>query len=884
MSPSPSSRGAARLTSAAVVSAVAAAALAATPAAAASPDVVISEVYGGGGNRGATYTHDFVELENRGSTAVDVSGWTVQYASATGTSWQRTQLSGTIAPGARYLVQQGRGSGGTTPLPTPDATGTVAMGGTGGKVALVAGSQPCGGAACADPALRDLVGYGADADGFEGSGPAKGASNTASVSRAGADTDDNATDFTAGDPNPGAGGSGGDTGATADCAATPSHEVGQVQGSGDRSPLAGRDVSLRGVVVADLPGLGGFHLQDADGDGDPATSDAVFVSVPAGATVDVTLGDVVAVGGGVSEAFGQTQVAGNALAVCAQGAELPAAAVLDLPADAADRERLEGMLVRSADPLTVSEVYGLTRFGELLLSEGGVLVQPTDVARPGPEAQAVAAANALRRIVLDDASSSRTGITDRPYLSPQTPVRVGDVLTFTEPVVLGFGFGAWRLQPADGTAEGVFAPQNTRPQAPEAVGGDVRIGAFNVLNYFLTRGGVGRGADTEEEFQEQVAKTIPAIRGLGADVVTLMEVEDTASTGYGDGSPDQALADLVARLNAAEGAEVWAYSPMPAELLAEGVRRDVIRNAIIYRRDVVEPVGAPVALVDEEVWSNAREPIAQTFTKDGDAFTVIANHFKSKGGNGTGDNADQRDGQAAWNGDRVRQARSLAGFVERLRAVDPDVVAMGDFNAYTREDPMEVLREAGLTDLGERFDPGHHSYVFDGLSGSLDHALATAELTAKVTDAAHWNINSAESVAYQYSGDPALFAADPYRASDHDPLIFGVDLDERCAGLVPTLRGTAGDDRLTGTNGRDVVMGLGGDDVLDGGNDDDVLCGGAGDDRILGGNGDDVLLGGFGADKLLGGNGDDVLTGGPGADDLLGGRGRNELVQDGAAS
>jgi predicted extracellular nuclease len=516
-----------------------------------------------------------------------------------------------------------------------------------------------------------------------------------------------------------------------------------------------------------------------------------------------------------------------------------------------------------------------------------VLVQPTELARAGSaEAKAIAAANATRKILLDDASSARTSTSARPYLSPATPVRVGDVVTFTEPLVLSYGFSEWRLIPADGTADGVFAPQNTRPAAPAAVGGDVKIGAFNVLNYFLTLGGQGRGATSQREFERQAGKIVPAIGALGADVVTLMEIEDSDSTGLTPGNADTALADLVQRLNRAAGAPVWAYVPMPQELY--GVDRDVIRSAIIYKPGVVQPVGAPVGLVDESVWSNAREPIAQTFVKDGDAFTVVANHFKSKGSGdaATGDNADSGDGQGAWNGDRVRQAASLAAFTQRLRerSGDPDVIALGDFNAYTREDPILTLEQAGFSDLGSRFDAGHYSYVFDELSGSLDHALASAALTAKVTGVTHWNINSVESLAYQYTGDEALYAADPYRASDHDPLVLGLDLDERCQGLTPTIRGTAGDDVLTGTNGRDVIMGLGGNDTISGANGEDVLCGGAGNDVLSGGNGDDVLLGGFDTDRLSGDNGADVLIGGPGSDVLDQGRGSGRQEQDGAES
>jgi Ca2+-binding RTX toxin-like protein len=326
--------------------------------------------------------------------------------------------------------------------------------------------------------------------------------------------------------------------------------------------------------------------------------------------------------------------------------------------------------------------------------------------------------------------------------------------------------------------------------------------------------------------------------------------------------------------------------PLPDELYA--VDRDVIRNGIIYRDGVVQPVGDPAGLVDETVWDNAREPIAQTFAKDGDAITVIANHFKSKGTptGATGDNADSGDGQALWNGDRVRQAQSLAAFAATLaeQTGDDDILLMGDFNAYSREDPIVALEEAGYVDLGREFDAGRYSYVFDELSGSLDHGLASAPLAGKVTDAAHWNINAVESFAYQYTGDADLYAANPYRSSDHDPLVIGIDLVELCGGLEPTILGTDGDDVLTGTNDPDVIMGLGGDDTITGLSGEDVLCGGAGDDAVYGGNGDDVLFGGFGADMLVGANGDDDLTGGPGADQLLQGRGSGEESEGGPES
>ena len=174
----------------------------------------------------------------------------------------------------------------------------------------------------------------------------------------------------------------GAAGRPAPATSTPTHEIGAVQGSGHRHAAADQSVTVRGIVVGDLPGLAGFYLQDVDGDGNTATSDGIFVFSP----VAVDLGDTVAVTGTASEFFGQTQIAaGSDAAVCADGtaANLPAAAALDLPADDAARERLEGMLVDARDALTVSEVFDLTSFGELTLSQGGLLVQPTELARPG---------------------------------------------------------------------------------------------------------------------------------------------------------------------------------------------------------------------------------------------------------------------------------------------------------------------------------------------------------------------------------------------------------------------------------------------------------------------------------------------------------------------
>ena len=175
----------------------------------ASSAVVVSQVYAGGGNTGALYQNDFVELLNRGATTVDVAGWTVQYATATGTSWTATPLTGSIAPGGHYLVQLASAAAIGSALPAPDASDTTNLASTGGKIALVAGATPlaCGATAgsCASvAAVQDLVGYGTATD-YEGTAPAPALSSTLAAVRAGGgctDTNANDADFAAAAPLP----------------------------------------------------------------------------------------------------------------------------------------------------------------------------------------------------------------------------------------------------------------------------------------------------------------------------------------------------------------------------------------------------------------------------------------------------------------------------------------------------------------------------------------------------------------------------------------------------------------------------------------------------------------------------------------------------------
>ncbi|WP_222266226.1 ExeM/NucH family extracellular endonuclease [Modestobacter marinus] len=546
--------------------------------------------------------------------------------------------------------------------------------------------------------------------------------------------------------------------------------IGSVQGSDAASPVVGQQVTVAGTVVGDLQdgGFDGVFVQDG-GDGTPATSDAVFVY---GAGGDLALGDEVVVRGTVAEFDGLTELTDPEVAGCGT-AELPAPASLPMPSGDAEREALEGMLVAPSSPLTVTGLVALDRFGELLLSSGGRLLAPTEAAEPGPAAAAVAAENETRSILLDDARTANLTTTRAapPHLTLDDPVRVGDAVDL-EPVVLGWGHGAWRLQPADGTAAGTTFPAvNARPAEPPAVGGDLVVGDFNVLNYFVDFpsefGDLARGAEDADELARQEAKIVRSITALDADVLTLHEIENSAV--LTPATPYRAVETLLAALEDADGHD-WRYVRAHEDT-------DVITNAIVYRADRVVPVGDPAVPADLSAFANARSPIAQTFSAGGDLFTVIANHLKSKGSAcGAGSDDPAAGGNGNCNGDRVAQAQALVAFAaERASAAgDPDLLLTGDFNAYRHEDPIDVVTAAGWTEL---VAPDQHSYVFDGGSGSLDHIFASPSLAAKVTGHAVWDVNASESSAYQYDGDQRLYSRGPYRASDHNPTLVGIDID-----------------------------------------------------------------------------------------------------------
>jgi predicted extracellular nuclease len=754
----------AALAAAAAVAASAALALAfaASSAHAVSPDVVVSQVYGGGGNGGATLTNDYIELYNRGGSAVALSGWSVQYASATGSSWQVTALSGSIAPGARYLVAEAAGAGGTTPLPAPNATGSIAMSATAGKVALVTNATAltavCAATCHAGAGVRDYIGYGTTATDFEGSGPAPTLSNTTAALRDGGgtvDTDDSAADFTAGTPAP--------AGAGEPPPPPPGvpARIRDIQGAAHVSPLVGRRViEVPGVVTAVAANR--FFMQDPHPDGDPQTSEAIIVftsSAPA-----VAVGDAVTVAGGVEEFrpggatnanLATTEIAGSpAVVVESSGNPLPVATLVgpggrvppgnvidddatgsvetsgtfDAATDGIDFwESVEAMRVRIDEPRVVGPT---NRFGETAVvpagaqprtARGGIVISPLDF---NPE-----------RIVLADTFAT----------VPAADVGAryaGAVTGVTE-----YNFGLFTLLPSTSpqVRDGGLRPETTRRQR----GNELAAATFNVENL--------SPLDPPRKYATLARQIIGNL--AAPDLVALEEIQDnTGPANDGVVAADQTLELLVAAIRAAGGPRYHWRQIDPADGADGGQPGGNIRQAFVFRTDrglrfVDRPGGdatTPVAVVAQNrrapqlsvspgridpanpVWANSRKPLAGEFRWRGERIFAVANHFNSKGGDQPLFGRFQPPARPS-EVQRRGQATAVRAFADALLAEDRHarIVVLGDINDFEFSDVANILvgTDRSLVDLPRTLPARErYTYVFEGNSQVLDHILISRAL------------------------------------------------------------------------------------------------------------------------------------------------------------
>ncbi len=583
-------------------------------------------------------------------------------------------------------------------------------------------------------------------------------------------------------------------------------------------------VTTEGVVVGDFQtsaGVQGFFIQDATGDANTATSDGIFVFT---GTTDntVSAGDYVRVTGYARERFNQTTLNGsnsNTAVVpaadiinCGTGSATPVD--VNMPfASTTFPEQYEGMLVRFPQTLVIAEYFQYDQFGEIVLAlpltGEDRPYTGTAIDEPGAPALARTAANAVRRITLDDNQGGSNPVVLRhPNGNPFTlanPFRGGDHVA-NATGVLGYEFNLYRVYP---TAPADYTAINPRPVSPEAVGGSMTVAAMNTLNFFITgdypsadpldnKCGPsqnlecrGHDADQPTEFSRQRDKLLEALAGLDADVIGLNEIENT--TGVSPlGDPTNGI---VAGLNAMLGAGTYAYIDTGV------IGTDAIRVGIIYKPASVTPVGAYQTLDSNDdprfLDTRSRPALAQTFEEVGTGarFTVAVNHLKSKGSACTSDgDPDTGDGQGNCNVTRTNAALALVDWLatDPTGSGDPDFLIMGDLNSYAMEDPIDAVKR-GADDTANTSDDYvnliaqyegtyAYSYTFDGQAGYLDHALAINSLASQVTGATEWHINSDEPDVVDYDttfkppAQEALYEDNPYRSSDHDAALIGLNL------------------------------------------------------------------------------------------------------------
>lgn len=732
--------------------------------------VVISQIYGGGGNSGANFTHDFIELFNRGASPVDVNGWSVQYTSAAGTAWQVTPLSGVIAPGQYYLVQEAAGGGGLTPLPTPDATGSIAMSATAGKVALVNNAVGLSGSGCPFNAnVIDFIGYGG-ANCFEGAGAAPALSNTTAAlrSRSGCrDTNNNSVDFSVSNPNPRNSAS-----PLNSCAPPPTFAINAIQGSGAISPFLNQEVATTGVVTARKSN--GFFLQTPDAivDTDPNTSEGIFIftaSAPA-----VVVGDAVAAVGTAGEFFGLTQLASSNLdvTIISSGSTLPTPVNLTPsilnPAGALDQlERFEGMRLHAG---ALASIAPTNEFGEIFTVLLGV-ARP--LREPGIEISSPLPLGSPCCVPRFDENPERIMVDSDGQIGSSP-------LIVTSGVALGDGDGP--LSDITGPLDFTFGAYKILPDAPPSVtsnlisvpvpapnSNEFTVGSFNLLNFF----------SSNSNFADRLNKISLAIRAVmrSPDVIGVEEVGDIA-----------ALTALADKLNSDSGAS----NPNYQAFLLEGA--DTFPNDIdvgflvkTSRVNVVSVTqqGKGLTFIDpvegDEDTLFERPPLILRATIPSPAgplfpFTVVVNHMQS-----LIDVDDPIQGLRQRLKRRL-QAEFTANLVQSLQS--ENLVLVGDFNAFQFNDGyVDVigtikgqpspenqvvlaspdLVDPNLTAIVETLPPDQrYSFIFEGNAQTLDHVLVNGAMLQRLTRFTYARNNA--DFPESFGGDTTR----PERVSDHD--------------------------------------------------------------------------------------------------------------------
>jgi len=584
----------------------------------------------------------------------------------------------------------------------------------------------------------------------------------------------------------------------AECGGVVDAPVYDIQGADHSSPLSGALVRTSGIVtqVGEFDAVGrsdeaGFYLQDAAGDGDIATSDGIFVI----ASAAVAVGDEVEVIGTVEESgfsreLTYTRINASAVTTLSTGNALPAPVVIgasgrlvpseviedddftsfDPTSDGADFfESLEGMLVEVENPLAVS---GTNRFGELFV-----------VSDFGASATGLSTRGTLN-ISPDDFNPEKIQIdpgreTFDPAFEALPFVDVGAILDNVVGTV-GYDFGNFQVQPVETIS---FTAGSLSPQTASIAGTEDRltVASYNVLNLDPNEA----DGDTDLADGRFAAIAAQIVSDLATpDVLALQEIQDNSgSEDNGVVAADLTLQTLVDAIAAAGGPT---YSFIDNTFIVNnnsgGQPGANIRTAFLYNAERVELVPGSVRTVDDlAAFAGARLPLVASFGFNGETITVINNHFSSKGGSapifGTEQPFEGRQEEVAVNGsldERQAQSAEVQNLVTGLVTADPEakLVVLGDLNEFEFVSPVAGLESVGLTNLTNSLPENErYSFIFQGNSQSLDHILVSDSLLARASfEVVHANVE---------------FAATASRASDHDPLVVGLQIEAPIAD--PTL-------------------------------------------------------------------------------------------------
>lgn len=625
------------------------------------------------------------------------------------------------------------------------------------------------------------------------------------------------------------------------CASETFTPIYEIQGTGSSSPFVpdgqytGDEVFTSGVVTSIVSDLySGFFIQDATGDGDPLTSDGVFVytsSVPS----DLQVGDEVCLYGTVGEYYYATQVAldDDSYEILSSG-NIIDPTTLSLNSDSLLHDQLEpyeGMLVTTTDSgLIVSRAFGFDYAdgayrNNMVLTYQKPIFKSSHIYEAESDADiALEADNLLSTLFIETDEDAANGVV--PYFDDLNAedgyIRVGDEITNLEGVI-NYSYSQYRLVVSDDLQleKSDFIHHSDRTAyGPElSKKGNLRVASFNVLNLFNSELGGDdnpisdyRGADSQEEYELQLAKIISALTLMDADIIGLMEIENN---GFGSNS---AIAALVTELNNSQAANAEPYAYIDA---GDYVGGDAIAVGLLYRPDVVELSGDVVKIdlpeqhgtdiYGEQFDKYQRVSLLQTFVhkKSKQSLSVVVNHFKSKGSACIEDSVETTS-QSNCNEFRVSAAVTLGDYLQDN--VTGNLLVIGDLNAYGQEDPIRVLTDYdpdtaerkiitseqtylddvelndglavevtesyGMVNLVEHFHGGeYYSSTYDGELGALDHALANKQLLKSIVDAVDWSINAAESTLFEYSSEytaDLVKSTNAYSSSDHDPVIIEI--------------------------------------------------------------------------------------------------------------